>query len=817
MIFRLVWKRIINRKLVPITTLLAFISIYTLTPIGLDQSKSATAIIQASIEKHGRGSYDILVRPSSSRTPIEQTRGIVEENYIGDSKGGISIKEWEEIKNDPDIEIAAPVASLGYFRGKQFSIKLPILDKPTLFTYQFFTSDGKSKYPLGPKASIMYFEYINNGLIQYLKDNHHDGPSIGDAMSFLMPENYSLLVAIDPESESKLTGIDFSDLNKEIKIESEPILQGIMESYNNPPIIKVLQRKDLNIPIFLELNVEPKNVELKDYMDLLNMNNGDWLMAAAGDYEKIDLAFEQLKKEKSLNSSIITLDLTNFQKPFDGTALRLNKQFEIENEKGSILSLDTSTYYVASKINYQNLETNPTVQIETPGNPPSYKKIYQKGISMETASLSENPELPFIIHQVGTFEPIDKQRNPLAGSPLGIYGENQAHLEDGSVLTPTTIPGSFVPSPANGVTTIESAELIKGERPIDAIRIKVAGISSYNEEGRKKIEKVTTKLLQKGYEVDVVAGSSFKEMTLDVEGIGKVFESWTTLGIAQELTDTWNVMNTVTTVLLSVFGVLWLIIRLHFERQILSHENGLLSVIGWNRQKIFLRNAMEQGLIILISLIVTVILLMFLHADKWMYMISVTFAAISAIISSVILLKKEKRKVRVVAYKILPSLMYYRHYLIPIMFVIILTELLISIQIASLGDAFYQSSDTTLGQFIGNQTRWFQIIVTIFVLYLSTYSSIEGLNTLFVERKQEFQMYSYIGWKKKDILKFIFKESALWFIPASLIGVLISFILLYLQHISIFWMFIGLSVAFSTISIIFIIILLSRRVITDNK
>mgnify|MGYP001375892940 CR=1 FL=1 len=350
MIFRLVWKRIINRKLVPITTLLAFISIYTLTPIGLDQSKSATAIIQDSIEEHGRGSYDILVRPASSRTPIEQKQGIVEENYIGDSKGGISIKEWEEIKNDPDIEFAAPVASLGYFRGKQFSIKLPILDTPTLFTYQFFTSDGKSKYPLGSKASIMYFEYVNDGMIQYIKDSNFHEPSIGSAMSFLMPENYSLLVAIDPESESKLTGINFSDLNKEIKLEEEPLLQGIMESYNNPPIIKVLQRKDLNIPIFLELNVEQKNVELNDYMDLLNINNDDWLMAAAGDNEKIDLAFEELKKEKSLDPTLITLDLTSYQKPFDGTALRLNRQFEIENEKGSILSLDTSTYYVASKL-----------------------------------------------------------------------------------------------------------------------------------------------------------------------------------------------------------------------------------------------------------------------------------------------------------------------------------------------------------------------------------------------------------------------------------------------------------------------------------
>jgi hypothetical protein len=50
-------------------------------------------------------------------------------------------------------------------------------------------------------------------------------------------------------------------------------------------------------------------------------------------------------------------------------------------------------------------------------------------------------------------------------------------------LPPTLIPGGFIATPAAGVTTIEAAEIIKGETPIDAIWIRVAGIDTYNKIG----------------------------------------------------------------------------------------------------------------------------------------------------------------------------------------------------------------------------------------------------------------------------------------------------------------------------------------------
>lgn len=112
---RLTWKRIFQRKSSSILFVLALLSIFILIPLGIQNMKNAQLAATHSIENVGRGSYDLLVRPPSSRTPVEQKTGMVEENYIGDSMGGISIEEWRNIQDDPDIEVAAPVASIGYF------------------------------------------------------------------------------------------------------------------------------------------------------------------------------------------------------------------------------------------------------------------------------------------------------------------------------------------------------------------------------------------------------------------------------------------------------------------------------------------------------------------------------------------------------------------------------------------------------------------------------------------------------------------------------------------------------------------------------
>ena len=72
-------------------TIIAMIAIILLTSYGIQTSKETNSIVTENLENYSRGSYDILVRPEGARTNIEESLKTVEENYIGDGTGGISI------------------------------------------------------------------------------------------------------------------------------------------------------------------------------------------------------------------------------------------------------------------------------------------------------------------------------------------------------------------------------------------------------------------------------------------------------------------------------------------------------------------------------------------------------------------------------------------------------------------------------------------------------------------------------------------------------------------------------------------------------
>jgi len=61
-----------------------------------------------------RTTYDILVRPAGSRSPIEEKYGLVEANHLSGIWGGITFEQYETIKSIPGVAVAAPIAMLGY-------------------------------------------------------------------------------------------------------------------------------------------------------------------------------------------------------------------------------------------------------------------------------------------------------------------------------------------------------------------------------------------------------------------------------------------------------------------------------------------------------------------------------------------------------------------------------------------------------------------------------------------------------------------------------------------------------------------------------
>ncbi|WP_051450837.1 FtsX-like permease family protein [Actinospica robiniae] len=66
------------------------------------------------VQANSRGAYDLLVRPSGSETALETQRGLVRGNYLSGQYGGITTAQWHQIQQLSGVQVAAPVAMLGY-------------------------------------------------------------------------------------------------------------------------------------------------------------------------------------------------------------------------------------------------------------------------------------------------------------------------------------------------------------------------------------------------------------------------------------------------------------------------------------------------------------------------------------------------------------------------------------------------------------------------------------------------------------------------------------------------------------------------------
>ncbi|MFF7213716.1 FtsX-like permease family protein [Streptomyces sp. NPDC008238] len=66
------------------------------------------------VRKNARSAYDVLVRPHGSQTALERGDQLVGANFLSGIFGGIGTSQYERIKQMPGIEVAAPVANVGY-------------------------------------------------------------------------------------------------------------------------------------------------------------------------------------------------------------------------------------------------------------------------------------------------------------------------------------------------------------------------------------------------------------------------------------------------------------------------------------------------------------------------------------------------------------------------------------------------------------------------------------------------------------------------------------------------------------------------------
>jgi putative ABC transport system permease protein len=133
-------------------------------------AKTSELKVRGSVKSNFRTAYDILVRPAGSRTQLEKTERLVRPNFLSGIFGGISFRQYDEIKHIRGVAVAAPVANIGYvlLRAGGIPIELNgLLDQEPVQLYRVRTSwranNGTSTYP----GSDLYVYYTRRDRFTY--------------------------------------------------------------------------------------------------------------------------------------------------------------------------------------------------------------------------------------------------------------------------------------------------------------------------------------------------------------------------------------------------------------------------------------------------------------------------------------------------------------------------------------------------------------------------------------------------------------------------------------------------------------------------
>jgi len=188
---------------------LAAASVVVLTSLA----RTSQIQITGTVERNFRSAYDIVVRPHGTKTPQEADRGLVQGNYLSGLYGGITMRQYHRIAALPGVEVAAPVANLGYLLVPQHVVVDldDVLTGDPVQVYRITSSvssdNGLSTYP--GEVGYVYFtrtgRFVQGHAYDSPKEVTPSGKRLGVCASFFKSKEYPPPQLAHPERHWLLT------------------------------------------------------------------------------------------------------------------------------------------------------------------------------------------------------------------------------------------------------------------------------------------------------------------------------------------------------------------------------------------------------------------------------------------------------------------------------------------------------------------------------------------------------------------------------------------------------------------------------------
>lgn len=512
--------------------------------LGLSNQSKGSVV--DTLQERWTASYDIVVRPEGSRS-ITENKSLLEPNYMSGLNGGISLEQYETIKTVEHVEVAAPIAMIGYSDYTVHFGQATSLLEPGIYRSKVTqrTNNGLSTLE---EESIYYFTYPNDVWNYIGKDASYGtgAPSIDYMVGSSM-----LLAAIDPEQENKLIGLENAILNKGTsryfnETDTYQLVDQLGNTLHEIPIIVNAQNfvdastkisfERIEIPFSAEsannIMEEIKQKGGKSYLDSLNatvVEEKEWTQEEIFQQFVSNTTGIDWKTGESVEQSTQIFDPSRII----GITFKPNP-IEYAEVTSPFAERWPFSYQVVPVDNnddaigrYRNLQTYREPNLvskeftELPKLNPKFIGFYDT--SQLNLSMDPTTELPMETYRPASAKFVmDANGNPISPS---------------TDVMPSNDPLDFLTNPPGMLTTIEAAANILGEEPISAIRIKVAGVSELNEESQKILEQVAKEIEDKtGLITDITLGSSPQLALTYVPGlngeeaVGWIEQPWVNIG-----------------------------------------------------------------------------------------------------------------------------------------------------------------------------------------------------------------------------------------------------------------------------------------------
>ncbi|CAN5616446.1 hypothetical protein BH10ACT7_BH10ACT7_26220 [soil metagenome] len=609
---------------------------------------TAATVLQQTLDENWRGTYDILVT-QQGKDPV--TAGLLSSDRLVDASiGRMSLADLALIRSLPGVEVAAPVALVSFAAADLLGspvlwVPVPVRADASLQSPQAFrvtvaseTDDGVFERELASQ-SLLAFAYQPSysqivfdssgaplvgadGRTVYATTELADSPRLlsGDSrVSFtsgsydaasgtiplglvLAPRPAANIALVDPQAERQLLGDAGAFLDPLLDLTGDRMPVVVLD--RAPPVLRV----SVTVEQFDEVTPGAAGadaVELAQGTGFLQ--NGQIAPTIAdgtpttvvGSYqadasEVIDPFVAGELLFGGLSSTLVTDTLAlSPSRPASSPRSVLGPRYLVADDAaatGQPVALSPRGYASFGRF------------VEAPvsnGAPVGSVTEYSKLFGSVGSSTAPAVALPDLVEVAGSFS-VDELRSLVGETsfmPLGAY-DLETPTGFGTSLTGFGVPGT------NGIA-IGGFELLDGwnvERPISAIRIRVAGIDGYTPEAQQRLLTAASGLERLGFEATIVAGSSQQSLDVLVQDyalaqtdesgvqllgdVGPIQQRWSRLGAVTEAD---AAVSATSLALLAVcvvaVGVLLSVVQLGAIPARRS-QAGVLRQLGWRRRRI---------------------------------------------------------------------------------------------------------------------------------------------------------------------------------------------------------------------------------------